>query len=121
MHGKAGGEARTLGLLMSRRPFDQAPGRLQRPPFTKTDLARIDLQDQVNLGAVVELADGLGIAFVVLELGVHLIVDSRSERGEAIAPVFTYNIRLHRASPGVRNINYRIGEGIIVVIQNLSE
>jgi len=37
--------------------------------------AIIDLQVDIHLLAVIELADGLGIALVPVELGVNIVVD----------------------------------------------
>ena len=84
-------------------------------------LPGIDLQDQVDLGAVVKLAYGFGVALVVVELSVDFVIDGRGERRETIGAVFADDISFYRAGTSVGYINNRIRKGIVVAVQDLSE
>jgi len=55
----------------------------------------VDLEVDVDLGAVVELADGLGVALVIVELGVDFVVHVR-KAGEAVGAVLSHDYRFSR-------------------------
>src|ERR1700678_4796149 len=63
--------------------------------------AGADAQVDVDLGAVVELADRFGIALVAVELGVDFVVHGAGECGEAIGAVLADDVGLNRARAGV--------------------
>src|SRR5579863_9860646 len=84
-------------------------------------LLRINLEVEVNLGPVIELADGLGFAFPPFVLGVNLIVDRGGKRGKAVGAVDTDDIGFYRAGAGVGEVDDGIGQGIILRIKYFAE
>jgi len=82
-----------------------------------TGLFRIDLQVDGHLLAIIELADRLAVALAALELSVHLVVDIRRQCRKPEGSVRSDNIRLYRAVPRVRQVDHRVGQGIVAVIE----
>jgi hypothetical protein len=78
-----------------------------------------DLEIDVDLRAVVELADRLGIALVAVVLSVDLVVDGR-EAGEAIRAFLADNVGLHGVGAGVGEIYDRADYGIIPQIKDFA-
>src|ERR1700683_3588306 len=79
----------------------------------------LNLQINVNLCAIVELADGLGVAFLAVVLSIDLIVD-RGESGEAICALLADNVGLHGVGAGVGEVDDRADYGIILLIEHLA-
>jgi len=81
----------------------------------------VDFKDQVDLGAVVELAYRFGVALVVVELRVDFVVDGAGERGEAVRAVLADDVGLDGARARVGHIDDGVGKGIVVTIEDLAE
>src|SRR5436309_4547337 len=60
-------------------------------------LADRDLQIEIDLGPIVELADSFGIALLALVLGVYLVVHAGGECRKTVGAVRTDDVGLHRA------------------------
>ena len=81
----------------------------------------IDLQVEVDLGTVVELADGFGIALTALELSVDLVVDGGGEGGKAIGAVRADDVGFHGASASVGDVNDGVGKRIVLRVEHFAE
>src|SRR5208282_3998053 len=83
-------------------------------------LLGINPQVDVDLVAVVEMADGLGIALLAIELGVDLVVDVGRELGEMIGPVGPYNVTLDRLGARVGKVDHGIRNWIVLPVDHLA-
>lgn len=81
----------------------------------------VDFQIEINLGAIVELADCFGIALAPLVLGIDFVIDGGRQSREAVGAVRSNNISLDRASSGIGQVDDGIREGIVLTIKNLAE
>jgi hypothetical protein len=84
-------------------------------------LAGVNLQVNVDLGAVVELADGLGIALMAFVLGVDLVVDGAGKGGEAIGAIGSDDVAFDGAGAAVGEVNDGVGERVILQVEDLTE
>src|SRR5439155_15539884 len=65
----------------------RANGRMQPETLHATSLrlfTRVDFEDHVDLGAIIELADRFGIALLAVKLSVDLVVDGTGVSGKAV-------------------------------------
>lgn len=81
-------------------------------------LSYVDAENDIYLLAIVELTDGLGVAFLTLVLGVKLKIHIRRKLGETIIAVRANDVSFHRVGPRIRQINDRVDHGIIRAVQN---
>ena len=81
----------------------------------------VNLQVEVDLRAVIELADGFGLAFVAFILSVYLVVNSRGEGRKTVGAVRTDNVGLHGAIPRIRDVDDGVGHGVVLRIENLAK
>ena len=84
-------------------------------------LAGVDFQVEIELGAIVKLADAFCIALFALVLSIDLVIDGGRESREAVSPVGSDDIGLDGASAGIGQIDDGIGEGVILMIKNLAK
>ncbi len=82
------------------------------------DLFRVDLQVDGHLFAIIKLADGLAVALASLELSIDFVVDIRRQRRKTERAVRSDNIGLYRAVARVRQVDHRVGQGIVAVIEH---
>ena len=88
--------------------------------FRAQALLGMDLQIKVDLGAVVKLADGLSVAFAIVELSIDLIVDG-GEAGKTISAVLPDDIGLYRVGAGIGEIDDGIDHRVILLIEYFAE
>src|SRR5208282_4194624 len=88
-----------------------SPARLLPQPVLAAEVALAsplvadNPQIDVNFGPVIELADGLGIAFVVIALRIDLIVGRSREAGETVGAVWTGDVGFHGVTSGVGQVD----------------
>src|SRR5271157_5632482 len=87
----------------------------------RASLAGIYSQIEVDLGAIVELADGLDVAFAAFVLGVDLVVDGGGKGGETVGAIRPHDIGLNRTSAGVGQINDGVRNGVIPLVEDFAE
>src|SRR6266403_235041 len=85
-----------------------------------TRSAIVDLEIDIYLLPIVELADRLGVALVAVELGVNLVVDIRGERWEAVDAIVANDIGLNRARARIGQVDDRVRERCLLPVQDLA-
>src|SRR5258708_18896714 len=93
---------------------------MAKPLFRAQASLGMDLQINVDLGAVVELADGFSVAFTIVELSIDLIVDG-GEAGKTISAVLPDDIGLYRVGAGIGEIDDGIDHRVILLIEYFAE
>src|SRR5213083_902085 len=81
----------------------------------------VDFEVNIDLGAVVELADGLGIALLALVLGIDFVVHRRGERRKAVGAVYSDNIGLNGPSAGIGDVDDGVGKRVVLRIEHFAE
>lgn len=84
------------------------------------ELLSIDLQVNVNLRSFVELADGFGLALVPVVLRIDFVI-YRGEAGETVGAFLADDVRLHRVSAGIGQVDDGAGDRIILLIKHFTE
>ena len=79
----------------------------------------VNLEVDGHLFAIIKLADGLAVALAALELSIDFIVDIRRQRRKTERAVRSHNIGLYRAVARVRQVDHRVRQGIVAVIEHL--
>jgi len=79
----------------------------------------VDLEVDVDLGAVVELADGLGVALVIVELGVASCPRSKGRGSGRCRPVPRYRFSTACVRVLVR-YTIALDDGIILLIEHFA-
>src|ERR1700758_4046963 len=87
----------------------------------EAESAGIYFQVHVDLGAVVELADRLGIAAMALVLGINFVIDGGRESRETVGAIGADDIGFHRASAGIGEIDNGVGKRVIPRVEHLAE
>jgi hypothetical protein len=88
-------------------------------PDRATGLLGVDLEIDIDLWAVIELADRFGVAFVAVELGVNLVID-RGETGKTVSAVFADDVGFYGVGTGVGEIHDRVGDRIVMLIEDFA-
>src|SRR5215813_12008341 len=73
-----------------------------------TGLPVVNLQVDIDLLAVIELAHGLGVALAAIKLSINFVVDVGGKRWESIGAIAAYDVGLHGTSARVREIYHGI-------------
>lgn len=88
-------------------------------PYLATLLLGADFEVDVDLRAVVELADGFSVALVAFELGVDFVVDVGEAR-EAVGAVIANDVGFYGVRARVGEVDDGAGNGIVVIVKNLA-
>src|SRR5579872_4223147 len=102
------------------QPLEFAVGCWVRLRLANFELFRIDSQIDVNLGAIVELADRFRIAFVAVELGVDLVVGG-GKAGKAVGAFVPDDIGFYSVRAQVGKVDDRVEDRIVLLIENLAQ
>jgi len=87
----------------------------------KDALMFVDFENEIDLGAVVELAYGFCFALMAVELGIDFVVDGAGKRGKAVSAVLANDVGLNGSGAGVGHIDDGIRNGIVVTVEHLAE
>jgi hypothetical protein len=83
--------------------------------------ASVNTEIEVDLGAIVELADGLGLALMTFVLGVDLVVNGVGECGEAVAAILADDVGFYGAGARIGQINDGVGNGIVMRVEDFAK
>jgi hypothetical protein len=95
---------------------------LREPVLTDCEapnLARVDLEVDVNLGSVVELADRPGVTLVVVVLRVDFVVDG-GESWKTVGAVLSHDVGFHGMGARVGEVHDGTDDGIILRIEDFA-
>jgi hypothetical protein len=80
----------------------------------------IDLQTDVDLAAIIELADRLGAALAIIELRIDLVIESGLKSWKAKSTIGSDDVGLYRARMGIRQVDDGIRQRVVAAIQHLA-
>ena len=83
-------------------------------------LAGIDSEVEVDLGAIVELADGLGVALMAVVLGVDLVVDGGGESGKAVGAIPAHDVGFHSTGSRIGDVDNGVRKRVVLRVENLA-
>ena len=79
-----------------------------------------DFQRDVDLGAIVELANRFGCALVFIELGIDFVIDARLEPGKTVGSVSTNDVGFYGACLRVGEIDDGVGQRTVSGVEDFA-
>jgi len=83
-------------------------------------LFRVNPEIHVQLMTIVKMTDGLGIALLAVELGIHFVVDVGREFGKMIGPIRTDNVALDCLGASVGEVHHGIRQWVVLLVDHLA-
>ena len=91
-----------------------------RVGLSSSDSLHFNSEDDIDLLAVIKLAESLGVALLAFVLRIDFKLDIRGELRETIRTIRPDNVSGHRVGAGIRKVNHGIDQGIVMFVKNLA-